>query len=74
LFLITIVLGPIPIPLIGNLIQVGAAHPVPFLALAELSKRYGDVFQIRIGYIDTGKIETLSFYENAKLDVTSISK
>ncbi|XP_076990135.1 cytochrome P450 1B1 [Tamandua tetradactyla] len=38
--------GPFPWPLIGNAAAVG---PVPHLSFARLARRYGDVFQIRLG-------------------------
>lgn len=38
--------GPKPLPIIGNVIEVGRN---PYLSLTAMSKRYGDVFQIQIG-------------------------
>nr|6OYU_A Chain A, Cytochrome P450 1B1 [synthetic construct]6OYU_B Chain B, Cytochrome P450 1B1 [synthetic construct]6OYV_A Chain A, Cytochrome P450 1B1 [synthetic construct]6OYV_B Chain B, Cytochrome P450 1B1 [synthetic construct] len=38
--------GPFPWPLIGNAAEVGSA---PHLSFARLARRYGDVFQIRLG-------------------------
>ncbi|KAM6943462.1 cytochrome P450 1A1 [Xenentodon cancila] len=38
--------GPKPLPIIGNLLEVGSR---PYLSLTEMSKRYGNVFQIQIG-------------------------
>lgn len=38
--------GPKAFPVIGNLLEMGNA---PNLSLTEMSKRYGDVFQIQIG-------------------------
>nr|AAK69390.1 cytochrome P4501A [Lithognathus mormyrus] len=38
--------GPKPLPIIGNVLEVGRN---PYLSLTAMSKRYGDVFQIQIG-------------------------
>ena len=38
--------GPKPLPIIGNVLEVGSR---PYLSLTNMSKRYGDVFQIQIG-------------------------
>lgn len=38
--------GPQPLPLIGNVLEVGSK---PHLSLTAMSKRYGPVFQIQIG-------------------------
>nr|BAP87034.1 cytochrome P450 2A [Oryzias latipes] len=38
--------GPTPLPIIGNLLKLGSK---PYLSLTEMSKRFGDVFQIQIG-------------------------
>ncbi|CAJ1048744.1 cytochrome P450 1A1 [Xyrichtys novacula] len=38
--------GPKPLPIIGNVLEVGSR---PYLSLTAMSKRYGDVFQIQIG-------------------------
>lgn len=38
--------GPRSLPVIGNLLDLGSR---PYLNLTEMSKRYGDVFQIQIG-------------------------
>nr|ABZ88706.1 cytochrome P450 1A1 [Mugil cephalus] len=38
--------GPKPLPIIGNVLEMGSR---PYLSLSEMSKRYGDVFQIQIG-------------------------
>lgn len=38
--------GPKPLPIIGNVLEVGNK---PYLSLTAMSKRYGDVFQIQIG-------------------------
>ncbi|KAM9409650.1 cytochrome P450 1A1-like isoform 1-T1 [Pholidichthys leucotaenia] len=38
--------GPTPLPIIGNLLQMGRN---PHLSLTGMSKKYGDVFQIQIG-------------------------
>lgn len=38
--------GPKPLPVIGNVLELGSR---PYLSLTEMSKRYGDVFQIQIG-------------------------
>ncbi|XP_068613478.1 cytochrome P450 1A1-like [Brachionichthys hirsutus] len=38
--------GPKPLPIIGNVLEVGSK---PYLSLTAMSKRYGDVFQIQIG-------------------------
>ncbi|KAJ8249039.1 hypothetical protein GJAV_G00230510 [Gymnothorax javanicus] len=38
--------GPKPIPIIGNILEVGAN---PHLSLSAMSERYGPVFQIQIG-------------------------
>lgn len=38
--------GPTPLPIIGNLLELGSK---PYLSLTEMSKRFGDVFQIQIG-------------------------
>ncbi|XP_070691802.1 cytochrome P450 1A1 [Pempheris klunzingeri] len=38
--------GPKPLPIIGNVLEVGSK---PHLSLTAMSKRYGDVFQIQIG-------------------------
>uniref|UniRef100_A0A667ZFF8 Cytochrome P450 1A n=1 Tax=Myripristis murdjan TaxID=586833 RepID=A0A667ZFF8_9TELE len=38
--------GPKPLPIIGNVLEVGSR---PYLSLTAMSKRYGPVFQIQIG-------------------------
>ncbi|KAM9409649.1 cytochrome P450 1A1-like [Pholidichthys leucotaenia] len=38
--------GPKPLPIIGNVLEVGSK---PYLSLTDMSKKYGDVFQIQIG-------------------------
>nr|ADV36120.1 cytochrome P4501A [Pseudopleuronectes americanus] len=38
--------GPKPLPIIGNVLEVGSR---PYLSLSAMSKRYGHVFQIQIG-------------------------
>ncbi|KAM9408327.1 cytochrome P450 1A1-like [Pholidichthys leucotaenia] len=38
--------GPTPLPVIGNVLQVGSN---PHLSLTEMSKKYGDVFKIKMG-------------------------
>ncbi|XP_037547041.1 cytochrome P450 1A1 [Nematolebias whitei] len=38
--------GPKALPVIGNLLEVGKT---PYLSLTEMSKRYGDVFQVQLG-------------------------
>ncbi len=38
--------GPKPLPIIGNVLEVGNK---PYLSLSAMSKRYGHVFQIQIG-------------------------
>ncbi|XP_071753489.1 cytochrome P450 1A1 [Centroberyx gerrardi] len=38
--------GPKPLPIIGNLLEMGSK---PYLSLTAMSKRYGPVFQIQIG-------------------------
>lgn len=38
--------GPKPLPIIGNVLEVGSK---PYLSLTAMSKRYGPVFQIQIG-------------------------
>lgn len=38
--------GPKPLPIIGNVLEVGRN---PYLSLTAMSERYGDVFQIQIG-------------------------
>lgn len=38
--------GPKSLPIIGNVLELG---PRPYLSLTEMSKQYGDVFQIQIG-------------------------
>lgn len=38
--------GPKSLPIIGNVLELGGR---PYLSLTEMSKRYGDVFQIQIG-------------------------
>ncbi|XP_061562950.1 cytochrome P450 1A1 [Cololabis saira] len=38
--------GPSPLPIIGNMLAVGSR---PYLSLTEMSRRYGDVFQIQLG-------------------------
>ncbi|KAK7913526.1 hypothetical protein WMY93_013737 [Mugilogobius chulae] len=38
--------GPKPLPIIGNVLELGSR---PYLSLTEMSKRFGDVFQIQIG-------------------------
>ncbi|XP_068432658.1 cytochrome P450 1A1 [Clinocottus analis] len=38
--------GPKPLPIIGNVLEVGSR---PYLSLTAMSERYGDVFQIQIG-------------------------
>ena len=38
--------GPIPLPIIGNIYQLGSD---PYQTLKDLSKKYGDVFSISLG-------------------------
>nr|XP_046265584.1 cytochrome P450 1A1 [Scatophagus argus] len=38
--------GPKPLPIIGNVLEIGSK---PYLSLTAMSKRYGDVFQVQIG-------------------------
>lgn len=38
--------GPRSLPIIGNVLEIGKR---PYLSLTDMSKRYGDVFQIQIG-------------------------
>uniref|UniRef100_A0A3B3ZQD0 Cytochrome P450 1A n=1 Tax=Periophthalmus magnuspinnatus TaxID=409849 RepID=A0A3B3ZQD0_9GOBI len=38
--------GPKPLPIIGNVLELGSK---PYLSLTEMSKRFGDIFQIQIG-------------------------
>lgn len=38
--------GPKAFPIIGNLLELGKT---PYLSLTEMSKRYGDVFQVQLG-------------------------
>lgn len=56
--------GPSPLPIIGNLLELGSK---PYLSLTEMSKRYGDVFQIQIGM---RPVVVLSGYETVKQALT----
>ena len=38
--------GPIPLPLIGNMLQMG---PNPHIGLTKLAKKYGKIFRIQVG-------------------------
>ncbi|XP_057707155.1 cytochrome P450 1A1 [Corythoichthys intestinalis] len=38
--------GPVPLPIIGNVLELGKR---PYLSLTAMSKRYGPVFKIKIG-------------------------
>ncbi|XP_028169064.1 cytochrome P450 307a1 [Ostrinia nubilalis] len=40
--------GPTPLPIIGNLYNLGT-HESPFQAFTELSKKYGDIFSLTLG-------------------------
>ncbi|KAF7212846.1 cytochrome P450 1A1 [Nothobranchius furzeri] len=56
--------GPKSLPIIGNLLELGSN---PHLSLTELSKKFGDVFQIQIG---TRPVVVLSGYETVKQALT----
>ncbi|XP_007569272.1 cytochrome P450 1A1 [Poecilia formosa] len=56
--------GPSGFPIIGNLIELGSK---PYLSLTEMSKRFGDVFQIQIGM---RPVVVLSGYETVKQALT----
>ncbi|RZC50138.1 hypothetical protein C5167_018560 [Papaver somniferum] len=45
--------GPPSWPLIGNLLDLGYHYKAPHKRLAELQKRYGPVFMIRMGAVNT---------------------
>jgi hypothetical protein len=56
--------GPIPIPILGTLIQIGRAASQPHLAFPVLAKKYGDVYSVKYIFfiiIYTGKIVFISF-------------
>ncbi|KAL2460761.1 Cytochrome [Abeliophyllum distichum] len=42
--------GPYPIPIIGNILELGQK---PHLSLAKLSKTYGPLMYLKIGYLET---------------------
>uniref|UniRef100_A0A1A7X9X6 Cytochrome P450 1A n=3 Tax=Iconisemion striatum TaxID=60296 RepID=A0A1A7X9X6_9TELE len=56
--------GPISLPIIGNLLELGSS---PYLSLTEMSKKFGDVFQIQLG---TRPVVVLSGYESVKQALT----
>ena len=47
-------LGPTKIPFLGTLIQVGMADPTSYIGLDKLSKKYGDLMSIKLGFVDAG--------------------
>jgi hypothetical protein len=47
--------GPKPLPLIGNLLDMGRASKNLGMVFYELSKKYGDVFSIKMGMKSTGE-------------------
>ncbi|MEQ2169466.1 Cytochrome P450 1A1 [Goodea atripinnis] len=56
--------GPSSLPIIGNLLELGNK---PYLSLTEMSKRYGDVFQIQLGM---RPVVILSGYKTVKQALT----
>nr|ALD61437.1 cytochrome P450 family 1 subfamily A [Phalloceros caudimaculatus] len=56
--------GPSAFPIIGNLMELGSK---PYLSLTEMSRRFGDVFQIQIGM---RPVVVLSGYETVKQALT----
>jgi hypothetical protein len=46
--------GPIPIPILGNAIQIARAAKKPHLAFSAFAKQYGEVFSIKLGRHDYG--------------------
>lgn len=57
------VIGPFQFPLVGSMLQVAATHPIGFIALNKLRKKYGDVISIRLGLVD---FVFLSSYDSIK--------
>jgi len=52
-------LGPTPLPLIGNMIDIAKAGPTPYEALHKLAKKYGDVMSVKLGVHDIGNYQLL---------------
>ena len=47
--------GPLPLPFIGNIIDIFLAdRQYPFKALSKLAQKYGDVLSVRLGSVDMG--------------------
>lgn len=40
--------GPIPWPIIGNLVQLGQ-YDIPFQGFTEMAKKFGDVYSLTLG-------------------------
>ncbi|XP_029965722.1 cytochrome P450 2K1-like isoform X2 [Salarias fasciatus] len=53
--------GPMPLPLIGNLLQLDVK--APYNSLMELSKKYGEIFTV---YLGTKKVVVLTGYKAVK--------
>ncbi|XP_017284213.1 cytochrome P450 1A1 isoform X1 [Kryptolebias marmoratus] len=56
--------GPRALPVIGNMLELGRK---PYLSLTEMSKRYGEVFQVQLG---SRPVVVLSGYETVKQALT----
>lgn len=52
--------GPIPLPIIGNLLHVG---PQPHRSLQQLSRKYGDIMYLRLGRVPTVVISSADMAE-----------
>ncbi|CAL8143167.1 unnamed protein product [Orchesella dallaii] len=44
--------GPFKFPLLGTLVQISLADPIPYKAFEKLAKKYGDVVSIKLGLKD----------------------
>jgi hypothetical protein len=52
--------GPVPIPILGTLIQIGRAASQPHLAFPVLAKEYGDIYSVKLGSHDYGMVNFLN--------------
>jgi hypothetical protein len=43
------------------LVQIGLADPRSYIALDKLSKKYGDIMSVKLGFVDAGKNRTCFF-------------
>lgn len=49
--------GPTPLPIIGNLLYIAREHPVSYIALHRISKKYGNITSLKIGSDNIGTQE-----------------